>query len=144
MQELLRQKLQAYLADNNPDLLIQLQEENRLTQYLQEKVDAVGEDISRMQGDGAPAYVIEDICMDTMTADLRPSRFNYICDILSEYFEATYYQWKENGILTYEAINLLNACEPLFEAVHFSAESANNPALEKEVKEIIQQYINEK
>ena len=143
MQEQLLQKLQTYISDNNPDLLIQLQEENRLTQYLHEKLASVAEEIDQMQEDGAPAYVIEDICLDTLTANLRPSRFNYICTILQEDFEPTYNQWKESGTLTYEAINLLNACEALFEVVHFSSESENNPALKAEVKEIIRQYINE-
>jgi hypothetical protein len=101
------QKLHAYLTENNPDLLQQLEKENKLREYLYEKVNSV--DVS--EG--------EEACMEQLTEDLRPSKFHYISSILEEEFATEYYLLLERQELTSELINMVYFCEPLLEEHDF-------------------------
>jgi hypothetical protein len=144
MQDLLQQKLHTYLIENNPEVLVSLQDEKQVTAYLKEKVSTVEDLITQLQEDEAPAYIIEDMCMDRLTEDLRPSRFNYLCSILQEHFESTYDQLQEDGTLTYEVINLITVCQPVFDTVGFTADIENNEASDKAICSSIRQYLQSK
>ena len=73
--ELIRQ-LHNYLLQNHTDLLIALQEEHRLEPYLRQKVDSIADLLTQLQEEKRPLYVIEALCLEELTRDLRPSRFN--------------------------------------------------------------------
>lgn len=77
MQQTLMNKLHEYIRENNPDLLFQLEEDGKVTEYLSDKISTVSSLIKQTEN-GKPTYIIEDACMDVMTQDLRPSKFNYI------------------------------------------------------------------
>lgn len=139
MQEVLMQKLLLYITDNNPELLLQLEETESVTNYLFEKVSNVSSIMNRKE---QPDYLIEQTCMEVLTKDLRPSKFNYISAILEEEFEATYWQLKKSGTLKYEAINLICYCESLFEALHFSEANEDNRLLHYAVAGAIVEYFD--
>ena len=120
MEQVLVSKLHDYLIQNNVDLIISLQTQNNIAQYLKEKVDSIGSLLDELLTQNTPAYVIEEICMDKLTKGLSPSRFNYVNSILEEEFETDFLTMKENGILTYEVINLLEVCKPVFENFGFT------------------------
>ena len=122
MQQTLMNKLHEYIRENNPDLLFQLEEDGKVTEYLSDKISTVSVLIKQMDI-GQPAYIIEDACMDVMTQDLRPSKFNYISNLLQEEFESTYNQIQESGTLKFEVINLINQCQSVFEDLNFSDEN---------------------
>ena len=83
MQHTLINKLHEYIRENNPDLLFLLEENRKVTEYLSDKISTVSALIKQMDI-GEPAYIIEDACMDVLTKDLRPSKFNYISNLLQE------------------------------------------------------------
>lgn len=141
MQEQLIHKLHAYLVQNHLDLLISLQEDHRLTPYLKNKVASVQELIHSLTADKRPAYVIEALCLEELTRDLRPSRFNYMKNLLEEEFEAEYGRMRQSGILTYEVINLIGACEPIFEVFGFSEDTEDNNELRYAVMGMIAEYV---
>lgn len=134
-------KLHTYLIENNPDLLIQLQEDKALTAYLQDKMKSIEKLLWQLQESEAPDYVIEEICLDKLTEDLKPSRFNYICSILSDDFSDEYESFREKGILTYEGVNLVSECESIFNSTGFSADTENSPVLRQIVSGIIRNYL---
>lgn len=144
MQEVLIAKLHQYITDNNPDLLITLQQEGIVSSYLQEKVAAIDLLMNESLGSGTPAYIIEERCMDELTKELRPSKFNYLISILEEEFEADYYRLKENGLLTYEVINLIEICTPVFEALSFTVENENNRHLRYVITGAVKEYFENK
>jgi hypothetical protein len=88
-----------------------------------------------------PAYIIEDACMDVMTQDLRPSKFNYISNLLQEEFESTYIQILECGTLKFEVINLINQCQSVFEDLNFSDENEDNQFLRYAILGSISEYL---
>jgi hypothetical protein len=141
MLETLIHKLHTYLIENNPDLLLDLQEENALTAYLQEKMKSVEQTLWQLQESEAPPYIIEEILMDMLTEDVKPSRFNYVCNILQEVLPDKFEQLQESGTLTYEGVNLVTECRSIFDSTCFSLTTEPSPVLHQVVAGIIRQYF---
>jgi hypothetical protein len=140
MQQVLIKKLHKYIRENNPDLLFQLEEDKMVTEYLSDKINTVSALIKQMDI-GGPAYIIQDACMDAMTQDLRPSKFNYLSNLLQEEFESTYNQILESGTLKFEVINLINQCQPVFDDLNFSEENEDNQFLRYAIIGSISEYL---
>jgi hypothetical protein len=141
MKEQLINKLHSYLLQNHLELLIALQEDHRLSQYLESKTDSVMELCSQLQLESRPVYVVEALCMEELTRDLRPSRFGYVKVLLEEEFGAAYQQMSDSGILTYEIINLIGACEPIFEVFAFGRENQEGKELKYALMNMIAEYL---
>lgn len=141
MKTQLIKQLHSYLLHNHTDLLIALQEEHRLDYYLQQKVDSISDLLSQLQEEKRPLYVIEALCLEELTRDLRPSRFNYMRELLEAEFEGDYHRMLRSGILTYEVINLIGACEPIFEVFAFGEETGNSSELKHAVIGMIAEYL---
>jgi hypothetical protein len=144
MKEQLIARLHQYIRDNNPDLLIFLQQEGVVTAYLQEKAEAIEPLLKQLHADETPAYITEQRCMDALTAELRPSRFNYLSAILEDEFELVFQSFKKNGILTYEIINLIEACQPVFNELGFTTANEDHPQLRNAITGAISQYLDNK
>lgn len=94
-------KLHHTLAVLDPSLLIILQDENRLTQYL--------DNFLALPGDPEEA----------LCAALSPERYDYIALVFEQEFEADYLTFLNCGILTYELINMVAVCAAAFDATDF-------------------------
>lgn len=140
MQQALITKLHEYIRENNPDLLFQLEEDGKVTEYLSGKISTVSALIKQTEN-GKPAYIIEDACMDVLTHDLRPSKFNYISNLLQQEFESAYNQLQESGTLKFEVINLINQCQPVFADLNFSEENEDNQFLRYAIIGTISGYL---
>ena len=114
MEEIVINKLREYIRENNPDLLLKLERENKVAEYLQDKVSGI--DITAG----------EEISMDQLTEDLRPSKYNYILSLLEDEFPKEYETFLENNVLLKEAVNMVFYCEPLLEEYHFSNNDDDN------------------
>lgn len=141
MQAILIEKLRSYIIHNNPDLMLRLQEDFSLTRYLEEKIQNVLPLLENLLAENKPQYIIEELCLNDLTKDFRPSKFNYIRSLLEEEFEQYFLRMKEAGLLTYEIVNLINSCEPVFEALGFIEGDENNRALQNAIQGTIQQYL---
>lgn len=144
METILIEKLRSYIAVNNPDLLVQLQGDFSVTQYIEGKVSQVIPYAERLIGEGKPMYAIEELCTAEMTAELRPSRYHYICDILEEEFLQSYSRFREMGVLTYEVINLIEACQPVFEQMGFTEDNEHDRQIWYAVTGTIGNYLEGK
>jgi hypothetical protein len=141
MKTQLIKQLHHYLLHNHTDLLIALQEEHRLEYYLKQKVESLTDLLNQLQEEKRPSYVIEALCLEELTRDLRPSRFNYMRELLEAEFERDYRRMLNSGILTYELINLIGACEPIFEVFAFGGETGDSPELKIAVMGMIAEYL---
>ncbi len=142
MQAVLIEKLHGYIIHNNLDLLISLQQEGKVSSYLQEKVTTADDLLSQLQSANAPLYIIEEQCLEFLTMDLRPSKFNYLLAALEEAFETEYHRFKENGILTYEVINLIEACTPVFETLGFTYDNEDDRPLRYAITGAIKENLD--
>ncbi len=141
MQSMLTEKLWAYIVHNNPDFMLRLQEEHSVTRYLQEKVSAVMPMVAQLLREGKPQHVIEEICFNEMTEELKPSRYQYIRSVIEEEFTADYEQMKENGTLSYEVVNLIKACNSIFSHFDFNSENEANRYLRYAIIGQVHDYL---
>jgi hypothetical protein len=144
MQELLIRKLHEYIRDNNPDLLLTLQEENRVTDYLHENVASVDGLLNQLLAENKAPSVILELCLEELTKPLRPSRFNYIKAILEEEFPRDYERFDNSGLLTNELINMIAACDTVFDELNFSDENEDDRTLRYAVTGSVHEYLNKK
>ena len=141
MQELLIRKLHDYIRDNNPDLLLILQEANRVTEFLSENVASVDELINQLVADNKPPSTIEELCMEELTRQIRPSRFNYLKALLEEEFSNEFERLQGSGILTTELINMVNACDSVFDELNFSEENDNDRHIRYAITGTVEEYL---
>lgn len=144
MRHILKKKLHDYLGANYPEVLVPLQREAGVTQYLEERIATLEELPDQLLAEGKPLYIVEEICMDALTRDLGPSKFNYLCAVLQAEFEEAYYEWVETGTLPYEGLNLLMACAPVFAAFGFAADTQENERLQEAIIARIRRYLEGK
>ncbi len=137
-------KLHAFTAEHNPDVLISLQEQGRLAAWLEEKVQGLDLLIAQLRSEGKPGYIIEEVCMKELTAELVPSKYEYVAGIFRDEFEAQYYNLKATGVLVYETINILQRCEAVFEQFPYTEDTEDNRLLRYAIIGTIQHYLEEK
>lgn len=142
MREFLITKLHEYIIHNNLDMLISLQQEERVGSYLKEKIATADDFLYELQQKNKPAYIIKELCIEYLTKDLRPSRFNYILSVLEEDFEKCYYSFRESGILIYEVINLIETCNPIFKTLEFNSDNENDRHLRYAIIGAVSEYLN--
>lgn len=138
MKDVLLKKLHDYLTRNNPDVLVLLEEGRELTAYLENKVASV----SDLTGADKPGYIVEEECMDVLTRDLRPSKFNYLSSILENEFEDAYEMFQSSGILVHELINLVAHCQPVFEQLGFNETNEDDRMLRYAVIGSVSEYLD--
>ncbi len=141
MQSMLMEKLWTYVVHNNPDLMLSLQESNSVTGYLEEKVNAVMPMAAQLLDEGRPQYIIEELCFNVMTEELKPSRYQYIRSVIEEEFNADYERMKESRTLTYEVVNLIEACKGVFNDFNFNSENEANRHLRYAIIGQVQDYL---
>jgi hypothetical protein len=140
MKKILINKLLEYIKENNPELLFQLEENRRVTEYLSDKISTVSSLICQMNV-GKPAYVIERSCMDILTQDLRPSKFKYISNVLEEDFADTCQLLQDSGAFKFEVIHMISLCQPVFEDLNFSEENEENQFLRYAIIGVMKEYF---
>lgn len=141
MQGMLKEKLWSYIVQNNPELMVSLQEDFYVTKYLEEKVNGVMPFAENLLSQNRPLYTIEEICLDNMTEELKPSRYLYISSVIEEEFNMDYERWRESGVLTYEVINLIEACKDIFNDFGFSLENEEDRHLKYAIIGQINEYL---
>ena len=115
MQELLKIKLHQFLATNRPDLLLSLQQGGVTGLYLDDKVGLLGDMPERLLDEGKPHYLVMELCLAALTADLAPSPFHLVEEIVETDFLPAADTLRVSGLLAYELTNLVSVCEPVFQ-----------------------------
>ena len=141
MQEILKEKLWTYIGRNNADLMLNLQQDFSVTSYLEEMVNGIQSLASQLLVENKPGYIIEELCMEEMINDLRPSKFNYIRNVLEDEFEQDFLRIKESGLLTYEIANMISESETVFETLGFTEVNEQDRILRYAIAGMIRQYL---
>lgn len=144
MQEMLKEKLWTYIVHNNPDLMLNLQQDFAVTHYLEEKVNGIQVLTSQLRAENKPGYIIEALCMEELTKDLLPSKFNFIHNILENEFTQDFQRLNESGLVNYEIVNLISESETVFETLGFMEDNEQNRMLRYAITGTIRQYMESK
>ena len=142
MQGTLINNLYQYIRANNPDILLDLEETVSVTTYLSDKVSSVDLLYKQLCTEGKPAYIIEELCMNFLTQDLKPSRYNYIRNLLEVGFEIKYKELIESGLLLYELSNMIKYCQSVFDDLNFSEENEENRFLRYAITGVVKEYLD--
>ena len=141
MQELLSHKLYSYLIEHNPEIILNLEQHAKVSEYIQGKIIGIQSYLDALLDESKPAYIVEELCLKALTEDLRPSRYLFIKEILEEEFTGDYLVLTENGTLTYEIANLITVCKQIFQALGFSRENENNRIIRYAIIGQIKEYL---
>ena len=141
MKEVLIGKLLEYIRDNNPDILFSLDAEDKLRSWLYDKAYSAEPLIQQLKNDKQPDYIIEETCLNEMTRDLRPSRYNYIRNILETEFERDYEQLLHSGQLQHEIINMINYCNSTLDDLRFTEENEDNQFIRYAITGAVSEYL---
>lgn len=142
MQGTLINNLYQYIRANNPDILLDVEETGSVTTYLSDKVSSVDFLYKQLSTEGKPAYIIEELCMNFLTQDLKPSRYNYIRNILEAEFEVKYKELIESGLVLYEVSNMIKYCQSVFDDLNFSEANEDNRFLRYAITGVIKEYLD--
>jgi hypothetical protein len=104
-------------------------------------VNAVLPMVEQLLGEGRPPYIIEELCLNAMTEELQPSRYQYIRSVIEEEFNGDYERMKENGTLTYEVVNLIETCKGIFSDFDFNSENETNRHLRYAIIGQVHDYL---
>ena len=141
MQEKLIGKLLEYIRENNPDILFALEAKDKLRSWLYEKVNSVESLLLKLQASKQPEYIIEETCINEMIQELRPSRYNYILNLLEEEFINDFNLLVESGLLQHEVINMVGYANSTFDDLRFSEENEDNRFLRYAILGCISEYL---
>lgn len=136
------ERLRAYMAANNPELLVTLQDTRSLTAYLSGKVASVMPLARQLLAEGKPRHHIEERCMDELTAGLGSPEFGYLRTVLAEEFPDDYRRMARAGTLIPGLIRLTGDCREIFESHGFTGESMDDRLLRHAVIAEIHNYLN--
>lgn len=142
MVHLLAQKLYEYICRNHPDVILRL-EDRGINELIRSKIESVVPLLDNLLVQNCPPFIIEELCMDQITADLKPSKYHYIAHILEEEFEEKYNRLGETGLLTYEITNIIDRCKEVFEKFRFSVLTEEDKQLYYAATGIIGEYFEE-
>lgn len=142
METTLKEKLWYYISCHNPELMFDLQEEYRVSGYLEEKIASVMPEASELLDQGVPALKVQEICMEQMIEGLRPSKFLFIKRILEEEFPTAYLALQQSYMLNYELLNILECCQEIFEKFGFKSENGIQRTLRYAIMGEINHYLS--
>lgn len=142
MEKVLKEKLWAYMVHYNPDLLFSLLEEAELSAYLDKKVGGISSLIEKLNQEEKPGYLIEEACLAELTAELKPSRYRFILDVLEEEFPADYGRMEQAGTLTYEVLNIIEACKDTLDVLEFNEKNMGERHIRYAVIAEVHGYLN--
>lgn len=143
MQQQLIEKLGSYIRSNNPELMASLQENYSVKQYLEDKVAGIGSYIGSLLSEQHPKNAIIELCMARLTEELKPSKYNYLYVVLAEEFDEAFARFSRMGVLTYELLNMLEPCLPVFEKHGFSTANEESRELRYEITGTMGIYLEE-
>lgn len=145
VQEQLIKRFYEYIRAHYPDILIRLQEQAKVTDYLNEQISAVESTLASLQQAKLAAYEVEAACFNELVEALGPSKYNYVADVLeTEYYEK-FDTLSNNGLLVHEVINMMALCEPVFEQISIPADpNAEDRLLYNAIAGVIAEYLESK
>lgn len=143
IQHRLKQKLWAHIIVNNPGLIMELEKDDQLCNYLESKIESVLPLLDQLTSDGKPDYIIEELCIHELVANMRPYRFNYLWNVLEQEFRPFFKNWEQDGILTYELINLQQYCKDTFDALDFTMDDAYEDQVYNAITGMIEEYLRQ-
>jgi len=121
----LKGKLWAFIIENNPELMFELNESGTAADYIDANLNKVLPLTEELLALGKSLEEVEQSCLNAMTLKLKPSKFLYIRSIIEEDFPDEFKRLVEDGIMTYTVIGMIAALKDVFMAFGFTSETVD-------------------
>lgn len=141
MESIVQEDFKTYILKNNPELVLNQMEGYSFAQLIHDKMAQIRPVIKQLLTDGVPKYLVSEICHTKLIAEFKPSKFNYIKEILETEFPDENYMLKDAGILTYEVVNLIQICTPVFMSFGFDEDNEDNRFLRYAIIAEVHDYL---
>ena len=115
METALKERLWDYIIIHNPELMYHLQEQYLVGSYLQRKVNEVLPQAQEMRANGVDVCTILEACIEELTQELKPSKFQFVRRVIQEEFPAEYQLLSSTYMLDYEVLNIVDASWDIFQ-----------------------------
>jgi len=144
MEELLTAECYPYFFLDNPEILIKDSHLFSRPRQLKKKVRQTSQRIREMIANGIGSQEVIDHSVELITAELRPSRFGYVCALIASEFPRTFLRWVKIDALADQVLDVLSACEPVFSLLKFNALAAEQHSIYRTVTAFIGHYLKRK
>ncbi len=141
METALKERLWNYISSHNPEIMYALQEEYRVSAYLEEKIAAILPEVEILLKEGIPILTIQEVCIEQMIEELKPSKFLYLKRVLEEEFPTTYEALQQSYLLNYEVLNIMECCKDIFEKFGFDEQNGIHRSLRYAIMGEIDHYL---
>lgn len=130
-----------YLNHHHPDLLLEWRLAGALHETIEQQLDQFRPLLDKGSTEEIHPDDIVQQCLNELIAELPPSRFDYITELLSTEFEQQHERLLSSGLLPYECMNLLEHCKPVFDKLNFSLTNEDDPFIRYAVIAAISDYF---
>lgn len=137
MEQRLKGCLLSYMIQNSPELLMALQSDQKVSEYIEQKVTLVGPLLDNLIREETPTHEVEAECLKTLTEDLRPSKFRFISRLLEKEFPHYYQRLKAAGTITLEITNIISTSIDIFDTFGFTEKSEEDIAFLYAIKNAV-------
>ncbi|MCE7044064.1 DUF4133 domain-containing protein [Dyadobacter sp. CY312] len=144
MEELLTAECYPYFFLDNPEILIKDSRLFSRPRELKRKVRQTSQRIREMIANGIGSQQVIDQSVELITAELRPSRFGYVCALIASEFPRTFLRWVKIDALADQVLDVLSGCEPVFSLLKFNALAAEQHGIYSTVTAFIGHYLKRK
>ena len=144
MEDLMMTGHYPFLYLDNPEILIKDYQLFSNHSILKKKVNKTCSKIREMIALGGAQVDVIDQSVELITAELRPSRFGYVCAMIASEFPKTFLKWVRINELTDQVLDVVSACEPVFSLLKFNSHTAEQHSIYTTVSNFIMHYLKRK
>lgn len=141
MEAVLLDRFSAYVVDHHPELVMKSPVEYPLSRWIRERMAAVLPTLKFLQDKGTPEHVVIATCMDELTRDLRPSKADYLREVLVAEFPREQHTMVQAGTLTYNVVELIRHCDEVFRNFGFRESNVGSTLLRHAVIAEVADYL---
>lgn len=138
----IREKLKADILINNPDMLPKFNSNYSFLDFLVDKIHSIYPMMQQLKEEGKPEHAIVELCLEELTKEFRPSKFRYVTDLMQAEFPEDYERLKKLGVLTFECVNVIEKCTPVFDTFQFSEATKDNRFLRYAIIAALHEHLN--
>ena len=143
MEAVLLERFSAYVVDHHPELVMKSPVEYPLSQWVRERMTAVLPTLKFLQDKGAPVHVVIATCMEELTRDLRPSKADYLSEVLAKEFPREQRTMVQARTLTYNVVELIRHCDEVLQNFGFRESNVGSTLLRHAVIAEVAEYLND-
>jgi hypothetical protein len=85
--------------------------------------------------------MVAELCLNDLTEDLRPSRYDYIMALLHDDYPGHYADFKQGGSLRHQVMCMVESCKAIFDNLDFKEENAESNLVYQSILIGMQQYL---